>query len=466
MPPSLALLVWLVLLLGLLCFDPAKARGTSLALWVPLTWMFFVGSRLPSQWLGDPVGTSAEAYQEANPLNRSVFLVLIVAAICILISRSFRWDDFFTRNWCLMAFLFFALASVFWSDFPLITFKRWFRDLGTYLVILVVLSDPHPLEAVRTVLRRFCYLVIPLSILLVKYYPEIGRAYDTWTGAPMFVGATTNKNLLGVACLVAGIFFFWDTVVRWPDRAERRTRRIILVNVAFIAMTFWLLYHADSATSRVCLVIGSLVILAVASKAFKRHPTFFKVIIPASFCSYVILAYWFNANAYLTRVVGRDATLTDRTFIWETLLNMKTNPLVGTGYRSFWLGTRLQTVWQTSRAINEAHNGYLDIYLNLGMIGLVLLLGFLIASYRTIWDRFRSSRPHASLTLAFWTIFLFYNVTEAAFDNSLLWLILMLGAIAVQENAADRVPCVATVGRASEKERFLRSPLGPVSRRW
>lgn len=209
MPPSLALLVWLFLLLGLLCFDPAKVRGTSpLALWVPLTWMFFIGSRLPSQWLGDPVGTSAEAYQEANPLNRGVFLVLIVAAIGILLSRSFRWDDFFTRNWCLMAFLFFALASVFWSDFPLITFKRWFRDLGTYLVVLVVLSDPHPLEAVRTVLRRFCYLVIPLSILLVKYYPEIGRTYDTWTGAPMFVGATTNKNLLGVACLVAGIFFF------------------------------------------------------------------------------------------------------------------------------------------------------------------------------------------------------------------------------------------------------------------
>ena len=52
MPPSLALLVWLVLLLLLLAFDPARVKGTSLAIWVPVLWMVIVGSRLPAQWLG------------------------------------------------------------------------------------------------------------------------------------------------------------------------------------------------------------------------------------------------------------------------------------------------------------------------------------------------------------------------------------------------------------------------------
>ena len=42
-------------------------------------------------------------------------------------------------------------------------------------MILVALSDPRPLEAVRAVLRRLCYLLISLSVVLVKYYPEIGR---------------------------------------------------------------------------------------------------------------------------------------------------------------------------------------------------------------------------------------------------------------------------------------------------
>ena len=48
--------------------------------------------------------------------------------------------------------------------------------------------------------------------------------------------------MLGVLCLISGLFFFWDTVTRWPERKERRTKRIILVNVAFIAMTLWLLH--------------------------------------------------------------------------------------------------------------------------------------------------------------------------------------------------------------------------------
>src|SRR5208337_2713975 len=138
MPPSLALLLWAVLLLGLLCFDPARDPGTSAALWVPLIWMFIVGSRLPSQWLGSSqMGYSAVALEEGNSLDRTIFSVLILLAIGILMSRSFQWGAFFGRNVALTAFLSFALLSVVWSDFPFVTFKRWFRDLGNYLVILV-----------------------------------------------------------------------------------------------------------------------------------------------------------------------------------------------------------------------------------------------------------------------------------------------------------------------------------------
>ena len=180
MPPSLALSLWLVLLLSLLYFDPAKDPGTLSALWIPVIWMFIVGSRLPSQWLGGQVGQVAEALEEGNPLDRSIYFILMLLAIGILVSRSFNWGDFFARNLALMAFVGFALVSVCWSDFPFIALKRWFRDLGNYLVILVALSDPRPLEAVRTVLRRLCYLLIPLCILLVKYYPQ--DEYTTHSG--------------------------------------------------------------------------------------------------------------------------------------------------------------------------------------------------------------------------------------------------------------------------------------------
>ena len=113
--------------------------------------MFIVGSRLPSQWLGVRWG-AARRLEEGNPLDRTYFILMLLA-IGILISRSFKWGVFRAQP-CSDGISSFALLSVIWSDFPFVAFKRWFRDLGNYLVILVVLSDPRPLEAVRTVLRR------------------------------------------------------------------------------------------------------------------------------------------------------------------------------------------------------------------------------------------------------------------------------------------------------------------------
>src|SRR5271166_3592142 len=100
MSPSLALLLWLILLIGLLCFDPAETQGTSLALWVPLIWMFIVATRLPSQWLGDSQTTSlaSQALEEGNSTDRSVFILLVILSIVVLVSRSFQWRTFLTLN--------------------------------------------------------------------------------------------------------------------------------------------------------------------------------------------------------------------------------------------------------------------------------------------------------------------------------------------------------------------------------
>jgi O-antigen ligase len=271
----------------------------------------------------------------------------------------------------------------------------------------------------------------------------------------MYSGVTTGKNLLGVVCLVSWIFFFWDTLVRWSDRKVRRTRRIIIVNLAFIVMTLWLLNLARSATSSVCLAIGTLVIVATRTKVFKRHPAFLKFLIPVTFCTYLILALGFDINGKLAGAVGRDSTLTDRTFIWKVLLNMHTNPILGTGYESFWLGPRLKKVWESVGAINEAHNGYLEVYLNLGLTGLALLIGFLVASYRNICKRLKPPSDLASLSLAVWTMMLFYNVSEAAFKFHQMWITFLLVAIAVPEPVGKRVLSLADRGNADATDRSV-----------
>src|SRR5262249_50219648 len=118
--PSLALFLWLILLLGLLRYDPAKEPGTSVALWVPLIWLFIIGSRLPSQWFGGQMGQVAATLEEGNAFDRNIFSILILLAIGILRSRSFKWGDFFAHNFALITMLSFSLLSVLWSDFPFV----------------------------------------------------------------------------------------------------------------------------------------------------------------------------------------------------------------------------------------------------------------------------------------------------------------------------------------------------------
>jgi exopolysaccharide production protein ExoQ len=458
MPPELALLLWFILLLALLYFDPGRVPSTSGALWVPVVWLFIVGSRLPSQWLGFQAASASQAFEQGNPLDRGIDLLLIVLAVVILVSRRFQWDVFFVRNLPLIAFIAFGLLSVVWSDFPFISLKRWFRDLGSYLVILVVLTDRAPLEAIRTVVRRLCYLLIPLSVLLFKYFPSLGRQYDTWSGAVLPLGATTSKNMLGALCLVSALFFSWDTITRWPDRRKPQSRRVILVNIAFLGMTLWLLKLSNSMTSRVCLVIGCLVLVATQIQMFKRHPGFLKVVIPSVFLLYLILAFGFGLNGELASQLGRDPTLTDRTLIWKTVLSTGTNPIVGTGYESFWLGPRLMYVWRYVKGISEAHNGYIDVYLNLGAIGVVLLVGVLLSSIKAIYKRLSSSAAFASFGLAVWTAILFYNMTEAAFKSGLLWMLLMLSAINVAAPAEERLRVSAPLRRLQ-----VSAPFSPVA---
>lgn len=441
MPPLLALALWLVCLVLLFRYDPAREPKTSTALWVPVIWMCILGSRNPSAWFSGSGNTSAQGYEEGSPVDRIIYLALIALAIWILTSRHFRWTNFLLRNIALFTFVLLALVSACWSDEPFTCLRRWFRDLGGYFIVLVVLSDPRPKEALATVLRWTCYLLISLSILLDKYFPFLSRHWDPWTGVGSYEGVTTGKNLLGAVALISSIFFIWDSVRRWRERKQKRIQRVFVVNAAFLAMSLSLLRQANSTTTLVCFALGCLVILAVQSKVLRRRPMLLKVLIPGAFCLYLILAVGLGMSGEMAQAVGKDPTLTDRTKIWQFLLNMHTNPILGTGYQSFWLGSRLEWFWNDAGLghINEAHDGFLEVYLELGLIGLVLIVGILISGFRNICRRLSPFSDIAPFCFAVWLITLFYCVTEAGFETGLMWSVLMLTTISIPKLQEQRI---------------------------
>ena len=146
-----------------------------------------------------------------------------------------------------------------------------------------------------------------------------------------------------------------------------------------------------------------------------------------------LAALFLDTGGTLVSSLGRNVTLTGRKDIWKAVLSIHINPLLGAGFESFWVGSRLQRVWDmTAQGIQEAHNGYLEVYLNLGWVGLALLAGLIVTGYRNALAVFRRD-PHAGrLRIGFFTAALLYSLTEAGFRMmGSIWTAFLLAILAV-----------------------------------
>jgi exopolysaccharide production protein ExoQ len=439
MPPSLALALTLLLIGYLLRRDSREEPRVSSAVWIPIIWLMVNGSRQVSQWFGSGPTVSAQALAEGSPIDQAVYGALIVAGVCVLANRRVQVGKIVKNNLSIVLFLLYEGLSVLWADSPLIALKRWGKALGDPVMVLVLWSEPFPVRAITAAIKRCAYVMVPLSILFCKYYENLGRTFDSW-GKFSYTGVTTDKNMFGYLLFAFGLFFVTAFMSRRdPHRGERnRVPFDQVINILFLAMIWWLLPIANSKTATLALTAGIAVIVALRFATVRRH--FWSYALAGILLVTVFDELW-SVKSTVLEASGRDATFTGRTGLWETLLQEPINPLIGVGYASFWLGERLTRFWvmyPTSPPI-QAHNGYLEIYINLGLIGVCLIVGVLWRGLRTMQSRMAASlslsisethndRIFGTFGMAYGAAYLFYNVTEATFQglNFLFVIFLML----------------------------------------
>ena len=417
MPRQLAILVCFAFVLWLFARERKGRPPVSAALWLPMTWMAILGSRPISLWfgLGRELETT-EDYLEGSPVDRAIFLILILAAGVALVRRRVNWRAVFIANrWVIIYFLYLGL-SVLWSDYTMTAFKRWVKDVGSVLMVLIILTEENPLQALKTTFLRCSYVLIPFSVLFIKYLPELGRGYDTWTYEVINIGVTTNKNMLGMSLFVCGLTLFWTVLDKWKEDSGAGAWRRFVGELILALMVVWLLRQAHSATAVACTILGSGILIATMVSAIRRKLQRAAAFVVAAVLLFVLVGPMLGLDEMLVGLLGRDMTFTGRTDIWKSVLAEDINPLLGVGHYSFWLGERVERV---SRGyfylINEAHNGYLEVYLNSGLIGLGLLLTVLVSAWRKNMKEAMAGDSAGGFGLSVLVGIILYGLTEAVF---------------------------------------------------
>jgi exopolysaccharide production protein ExoQ len=431
--PSVATIVCAFGIAGLFYLARDRTIRTSKALWIPVIYLWIIGSRPVSAWLGIAPADGTNVQLEGSPLDAAIFGLLLISAIVVLVRRGKRTLALTAPNWALLLYFLYCLISVAWSSHPDVALKRWIKAIGDPAMCLIIVTDTQPVAALKRVISRIGILLFPTSVLLIKYYVALGRGY-TPDGLQMNTGVTTFKNLLGVLVLVVSLGTVWHLLGLLRAKTLPSRRRYLLAQGTLLGLGVWLFILADSQTSIACFILGCALIIASELRAIRGRASRMHVL-----CLLIFLAagatLLLGGGSDVAQAMGRKSNLSGRTDIWAAAIGAVPNGILGAGFESFWISSNVLTFQQTlaregwwdAKGLNEAHNGYLEVYLNLGLVGVSLITLILVRGYKRAVDACKRSPSIGGLMLAYVIVSAVYSVTEAGFRPlSLIWCFLLL----------------------------------------
>jgi O-antigen ligase len=153
--------------------------------------------------------------------------------------------------------------------------------------------------------------------------------------------------------------------------------------------------------------------------------------------------------------MGKDATLTGRTTLWNLVITVAMkHPLLGCGYNAFWNSGQVD---EQSIALflgwtpNHAHKGFHDVWLQLGAAGLALVLWTIVRAFRDAAACMQSQdRDTVGWYLAIVVITIITNLDERSimYPNFLEWVMYIMACVGLL-NEARRLKAARTMEEAA-----------------
>ncbi len=341
--------------------------------WAWAVMVFFMTNPFPYNFTGiDPtaiVRIDQSTLTAVRPQGDNIYLLLRVGiTLLALIMVAFNWRRI-ARNTQflapLMAFVVWCGLSSFWSDSPDATT----RAVITLLLPLLIgwgLAKTLPSTQAAQALLATGIIVALASVIYALVLPKYGVHQVTdvsqATHAGSWRGVYIHKNSLGqvmAASLIATLF------------GGRKLIGSFIVWILVMALEFGVMIATTS--------VGALVIVAIGSTAMLIvYRLSGPVRILAGTALIVGVAAVALSAEYIAALFGRDLSLTGRTGIWAYALDsIGARPIEGYGFSSPTYGgfTRLLI---DRIGLNHPHNGYLDLALGVGLVGLLLFVTSLL----------------------------------------------------------------------------------------
>jgi hypothetical protein len=179
MKPLIAAFICICGIVELFYLDRDRTVRTSKTLWLPIIYLCIIGTRPVSDWLSLRANGYGTDYVSSagSPIDVAIFALLLAFALGVLIHRGRRTVPLLLPNWPILLYFLYCLFSVTWSTYPDIASKRWIKSIDDLAMVFVVVTDPRPAAAFKRLVSWVGFVLLPLSVLFIRYFPLIGRGY-------------------------------------------------------------------------------------------------------------------------------------------------------------------------------------------------------------------------------------------------------------------------------------------------
>lgn len=421
----IVLFVSLIFSFWMLKRELRRRPSLSAALWIPTFFVMILGSRPVSDWI-ERGGTNGSGFS-SSPWDAAFFAVVLGVSLVIATSRGVKWGKFLAANIPLMLIYAYFISSTIWSDDPMGSAKKIFKDFALLFVIGLIYSEKEPLQAMRAIFIRSACFLFPLSIVFDRWFPRLAREFSP-NGTMQFSGVTGQKNTLGEMVFILCAVLLWD----YLEMRESQVGKSFLSTVPWdqlilFLMGIFILVQSQSKTALVALFICIAFSIRIGWLLTAKVRTLaFLFVLSTPFLMFFTQEFGEMIQP-IVAALGRDMTFTGRTNIWSHITWENVNPIIGCGYWIFWAGPKGQAISDSiAWKIPNAHCGYIDLYIDGGICALFVLFCVLAAYGFRLVKRGHGNR-FQQVRLGMFSAAIVYNLSESSFLRmGLLWFTTLL----------------------------------------